>query len=107
MRLKDRPRVAVTSTWTSETDFPGTVTEGELKYPSSSPSKYTVPEMSENTSSLAGLCMRMEKPAFLFDGRNLLDHAALYEIGFISAAPAESLADSTLNSLIETLSRAA
>ena len=25
---------------------------------------------------------RMEKPAFLFDGRNLLDHAALYEIGF-------------------------
>lgn len=31
----------------------------------------------------------------------------LYEIGFISAAPAESFADSTLNSLIETLSRAA
>ena len=25
---------------------------------------------------------RMEKPAFIFDGRNLLDHAALYEIGF-------------------------
>lgn len=24
----------------------------------------------------------MEKPAFLFDGRNLLDHKALYEIGF-------------------------
>ena len=24
----------------------------------------------------------MEKPAFLFDGRNVLDHAALYEIGF-------------------------
>lgn len=25
---------------------------------------------------------RMEKPAFLFDGRNLLDHAALFELGF-------------------------
>lgn len=24
----------------------------------------------------------MEKPAFLFDGRNLLDHAALYQLGF-------------------------
>ena len=24
----------------------------------------------------------MEKPAFIFDGRNILDHAALYEIGF-------------------------
>ena len=24
----------------------------------------------------------MEKPAFLFDGRNLLDHRKLYEIGF-------------------------
>ena len=24
----------------------------------------------------------MERPAFVFDGRNLLDHAALYEIGF-------------------------
>jgi UDPglucose 6-dehydrogenase len=24
----------------------------------------------------------MEKPAFLFDGRNLLDHKKLYEIGF-------------------------
>jgi UDPglucose 6-dehydrogenase len=24
----------------------------------------------------------MEKPAFVFDGRNLLDHAALHEIGF-------------------------
>jgi UDPglucose 6-dehydrogenase len=24
----------------------------------------------------------MEKPAFLFDGRNLLDHQGLYEIGF-------------------------
>ena len=24
----------------------------------------------------------MEKPAFLFDGRNLLDHQKLYEIGF-------------------------
>lgn len=25
---------------------------------------------------------KMEKPAFIFDGRNLLDHKALYEIGF-------------------------
>ncbi|MBT3921152.1 MAG: nucleotide sugar dehydrogenase [Nitrospina sp.] len=25
---------------------------------------------------------KMEKPAFIFDGRNLLDHQALYEIGF-------------------------
>jgi len=25
---------------------------------------------------------RMEKPAFLFDGRNLLDHRRLFEIGF-------------------------
>jgi len=25
---------------------------------------------------------QMEKPAFIFDGRNLLDHKALYEIGF-------------------------
>ena len=25
----------------------------------------------------------MQKPAFVFDGRNLLDHAALREIGFI------------------------
>lgn len=25
---------------------------------------------------------RMEKPAFIFDGRNLLDHKALFEIGF-------------------------
>jgi len=24
----------------------------------------------------------MEKPAFVFDGRNILDHHALYEIGF-------------------------
>ena len=24
----------------------------------------------------------MEKPAFIFDGRNILDHEALYEIGF-------------------------
>ena len=24
----------------------------------------------------------MEKPAFVFDGRNLLDHRALFEIGF-------------------------
>ena len=24
----------------------------------------------------------MEKPAFVFDGRNVLDHRALYEIGF-------------------------
>ncbi|MGC8660254.1 MAG: UDP binding domain-containing protein, partial [Desulfomonilaceae bacterium] len=24
----------------------------------------------------------MEKPAFIFDGRNLLDHQKLYEIGF-------------------------
>ena len=24
----------------------------------------------------------MEKPAVLFDGRNLLDHAALFKIGF-------------------------
>jgi UDPglucose 6-dehydrogenase len=24
----------------------------------------------------------MEKPAFIFDGRNILDHHALYEIGF-------------------------
>jgi len=24
----------------------------------------------------------MEKPAFVFDGRNILDHRALYEIGF-------------------------
>ena len=24
----------------------------------------------------------MEKPAFIFDGRNILDHQALYEIGF-------------------------
>jgi UDPglucose 6-dehydrogenase len=24
----------------------------------------------------------MEKPAFVFDGRNLLDHKALFEIGF-------------------------
>ena len=24
----------------------------------------------------------MSKPAFLFDGRNILDHAALREIGF-------------------------
>ena len=24
----------------------------------------------------------MSKPAFLFDGRNILDHAALQEIGF-------------------------
>jgi UDPglucose 6-dehydrogenase len=24
----------------------------------------------------------MAKPAFLFDGRNLLDHRKLYEIGF-------------------------
>lgn len=26
---------------------------------------------------------RMLKPAFVFDGRNLLDHAALRELGFI------------------------
>ena len=25
---------------------------------------------------------RMEKPAFLFDGRNILDHQEIYEIGF-------------------------
>ena len=25
---------------------------------------------------------KMEKPAFIFDGRNHLDHQALYEIGF-------------------------
>jgi UDPglucose 6-dehydrogenase len=25
---------------------------------------------------------KMEKPAFIFDGRNHLDHKALYEIGF-------------------------
>ena len=24
----------------------------------------------------------MEKPAFIFDGRNLLDHRALYALGF-------------------------
>jgi UDPglucose 6-dehydrogenase len=24
----------------------------------------------------------MEKPAFIFDGRNILDHQELYEIGF-------------------------
>jgi UDPglucose 6-dehydrogenase len=24
----------------------------------------------------------MEKPAFVFDGRNILDHPALYKIGF-------------------------
>jgi UDPglucose 6-dehydrogenase len=24
----------------------------------------------------------MEKPAFIFDGRNILDHSRLYEIGF-------------------------
>jgi UDPglucose 6-dehydrogenase len=24
----------------------------------------------------------MEKPAFLFDGRNILDHKGLYELGF-------------------------
>jgi UDPglucose 6-dehydrogenase len=24
----------------------------------------------------------MEKPAFVFDGRNILDHAALFDIGF-------------------------
>ena len=24
----------------------------------------------------------MEKPAFVFDGRNLLDHRALHDIGF-------------------------
>jgi UDPglucose 6-dehydrogenase len=24
----------------------------------------------------------MEEPAFVFDGRNLLDHKALFEIGF-------------------------
>ena len=26
---------------------------------------------------------KMNKPAFVFDGRNILDHAALREIGFI------------------------
>ena len=26
---------------------------------------------------------KMQKPAFIFDGRNILDHVALREIGFI------------------------
>lgn len=26
---------------------------------------------------------KMQKPAFIFDGRNILDHAALREVGFI------------------------
>ena len=29
-----------------------------------------------------GIFDRMEKPAFIFDGRNHLDHQALYKIGF-------------------------
>ena len=28
------------------------------------------------------ICRDMEKPACLSDGRNLLDHAALFELGF-------------------------
>lgn len=30
----------------------------------------------------ARICTSMEKPAFLFDGRNLLDHPALFSLGF-------------------------
>ena len=41
---------------------------------------------SERPASICELCelvcRSMEKPACLFDGRNLLDHAALFELGF-------------------------
>jgi UDPglucose 6-dehydrogenase len=49
------------------------------------------------TLDYARIFASMEKPAFLFDGRNCLDHAALFEIGFnvypIGGKPRSHLAE--------------
>ena len=91
MLLKERARLCITDPHAlknAQKDLEGV--EGEIKY---EPDPYKAAEgahaialMTEwdqyKTLDYKRIYDSMEKPAFLFDGRNHLDHQALFDLGF-------------------------